>query len=99
MPIIACLRHGATDWNAEGRMQGRRDIPLSAAGRADVARYALPADLAHDVDWFASPLVRAVETAEIVSGRTPRIEPALIEMDWGAWEGSRLDDLHARLGV
>jgi probable phosphoglycerate mutase len=98
MPIIACLRHGATDWNAEGRMQGRRDIPLSAAGRADVARYALPADLAQDADWFASPLVRAVETAEIVSGRTPRIEPALIEMDWGAWEGSRLDDLHARLG-
>ena len=79
-------------------MQGRRDIPLSAAGRADVARWTLPADLAHDADWFASPLLRAIETAELVSGRAPRIEPALIEMDWGAWEGKRLDDLHARLG-
>jgi probable phosphoglycerate mutase len=98
MPIIACLRHGATDWNAEGRMQGRRDVPLSAAGRADVAGWTLPADLAHDADWFASPLLRAVETAELMSGRTPRIEPALIEMDWGAWEGSRLDELQARLG-
>jgi probable phosphoglycerate mutase len=98
MPIVACLRHGATDWNSEGRMQGRRDIPLSAAGRADVARWTLPADLAHDADWFASPLLRAIETAELVSGRAPRIEPALIEMDWGAWEGQRLDDLHARLG-
>jgi len=98
MPIIACLRHGATDWNAEGRMQGRRDVPLSATGRADVAGWTLPADLAHDADWFASPLLRAVETAELMSGRTPRIEPALIEMDWGAWEGSRLDELQARLG-
>jgi probable phosphoglycerate mutase len=98
MPIVACLRHGATDWNAEGRMQGRRDIPLSAAGRADVARWTLPADLAHDADWFASPLLRAVQTAKLMSGRTPRIEPSLIEMDWGAWEGQRLDDLQARLG-
>ena len=98
MPIIACLRHGATDWNAEGRMQGRRDIPLSASGRADVARWSLPEDLAHDADWFASPLSRAVETAQLVSGVAPRIEPALIEMDWGAWEGSRLDELHARFG-
>ena len=98
MPIIACLRHGATDWNAEGRMQGRRDIPLSATGRADVARWALPTDLAHGADWFASPLVRAVETAALMSGRAPRIEPALIEMDWGAWEGSTLDELRARFG-
>ena len=79
-------------------MQGRRDIPLSTAGRADVARWSLPDDLAHDADWFASPLLRAVQTAELVSGRAPRIEPALIEMDWGAWEGERLDDLRARLG-
>ena len=79
-------------------MQGRRDVPLSAAGRADVARWTLPADLAHDADWFASPLLRAVETAKLMSGRTPRIEPSLIEMDWGAWEGQRLDDLQARLG-
>ena len=98
MPIIACLRHGATDWNAEGRMQGRRDIPLSAAGRADVARWTLPPDLARDADWFASPLLRAVQTAEAMSGRAPRIEPALIEMDWGAWEGFRLDELKARFG-
>ena len=71
MPIIACLRHGATDWNAEGRMQGRRDVPLSAAGRADVAGWTLPADLAHDADWFASPLLRAVETAELMMSRRP----------------------------
>ena len=73
MPIIACLRHGATEWNAEGRMQGRRDIPLSAAGRADVARWTVPVDLARDADWFASPLLRAVQTAELMSGRTPRV--------------------------
>ncbi|HEX6792904.1 MAG TPA: histidine phosphatase family protein [Casimicrobiaceae bacterium] len=50
------------------------------------------------IEWISSPLGRAIETATIIGGRTPRIEPALIEMDWGEWEGARLDDLQARYG-
>lgn len=96
--LIAVLRHASTQWNAEGRMQGRRDVPLSAAGCAEVATWRLPTDLDDAIDVLASPLARAVETARLLSGRAPRIEPALVEMDWGAWEGCSLGELSARYG-
>ena len=79
-------------------MQGRRDIPLSAAGRAEIATWRLPPDEMHPLEWVASPLARAVETARWLSGVAPRLEPALVEMDWGAWEGRRLPELAAELG-
>ena len=96
--LIAFLRHASTEWNAQGRMQGRRDIALSAAGRAEVRTWRLPADLAGPVAWRASPLSRAIETATLLCGHAPRIEPALVEMDWGAWEGDRLAELRAHRG-
>jgi broad specificity phosphatase PhoE len=93
--LIACIRHASTEWNATGRMQGRRDIALSPAGRDEVMHWRLPADLHESVDWIASPLSRAIETATRLRGRPPRVEPALSEMDWGAWEGCRLAELLA----
>lgn len=83
---LALLRHGHTSWNRTGRIQGRTDIPLDDDARAHLATRRLP------VPWdtaavVASPLARARETAEIVSGRTPATDAALIEMDWGDWEG------------
>ncbi len=100
--IVAFIRHGSTAWNEQHRMQGRRDIPLSASGRAEVRTWRLPADLAFPVagavQWRSSPLRRAVETAQILSGAPPREEPALIEMDWGEWEGYGLDELRQRFG-
>jgi len=100
--IVAFLRHGSTAWNEEGRMQGRHDIPLSKRGRAEVRAWRLPADVggpaAESVQWYSSPLRRAVETAEILCGATPLTEPALIEMDWGDWEGFGLDELRRRFG-
>lgn len=96
--LIAFVRHASTEWNVQGRMQGHRDIPLSARGRAEVRTWRLPPELREQAAWLASPLLRAVETATILSGRTPRAEPALVEMDWGAWEGHRLADLRAQYG-
>ena len=93
--LIACIRHASTEWNATGRMQGRRDIALSPAGRDEAMRWRLPADLHEPLAWIASPLSRAIETATLLRGVPPRAEPALIEMDWGAWEGRRLAELHA----
>jgi len=95
---IAFLRHGPTEWNAEGRMQGRRDVPLSAAGRREIAAWRLPAAVARDARWLSSPLSRAVDTALELAGTQPALEPALAEMDWGAWEGYRHDELRARFG-
>ncbi|WP_299704207.1 histidine phosphatase family protein [uncultured Tateyamaria sp.] len=83
---LALLRHGHTAWNREGRLQGRSDIPLDDTARRDLAGFRLPDDF-KDADLVSSPLARATETAALVAGRAPRVEPCLIEMNWGDWEG------------
>ena len=98
MTAIAFLRHGRTDWNDAGRMQGRADIGLSEAGRAQVRRWTLPAALA-GARFVASPLVRARETAALMCTGNVRVDAALIEMDWGEWEGETLDALRTRGGA
>jgi len=97
MTLFAILRHGPTEWSAAQRLQGRSDIPLSPAGRAAVASWRLPPELA-GCAWLTSPLGRAVETAEIL-GVAARREARLIEMGWGEWEGSTLAELAARPGA
>ncbi len=94
---IALIRHGPTDWNAQHRLQGRADRPLSDEGRAAVAGWALP-EAYRDFDWVASPLLRARETASILGLGVSRIEPAVIEMDWGDWEGRTHPELHEIYG-
>jgi len=63
MTPLVLIRHGATDWNADGRIQGRSDPPLSAAGRRAVAAWRLPEEMtgpgAEDWTWLTSPLERA----------------------------------------
>lgn len=86
MTLLALMRHGHTGWNREGRLQGRTDIPLDDAARAELARHRLPPDWAR-ARLVSSPLQRAMETARIIGGRAPETVPALIEMNWGAWEG------------
>ncbi|MFC3614424.1 histidine phosphatase family protein [Lutimaribacter marinistellae] len=94
---LALLRHGHTAWNRAGRIQGRSDIPLDDDARLQLTGLALPAPW-DAAELWASPLLRAVETAELVAGRAPRTDPALIEMNWGAWEGQRGTDLIAEPG-
>ena len=96
MTWLALVRHGATEWNENGLVQGHSDVPLSERGRADVARWRLPPALA-GFALVSSPLARAVETARLIAGE-PEIEPRLIEMSWGTWEGRTLPDLRAELG-
>jgi broad specificity phosphatase PhoE len=89
---LAILRHGHTDWNRAGRIQGRTDIPLDAEARTQLAVQRLPTPW-DTADLVASPLSRAVETAQLVVGRAPKTVTALTEMDWGQWEGQRGLDL------
>ncbi len=96
MTWLALVRHGATEWNENGLVQGHSDVPLSDRGRAEVARWRLPPALA-GFALVSSPLARAVETARLIAGE-PEIEPRLMEMSWGAWEGRTLPDLRAELG-
>ena len=89
-------RHGETEWNVEGRMQGRRDSPLTPLGVEQAQRIGsalrdVPLDAA-----LASPSPRAVRTAEIaVGGRAlpVALEPALQEISLGAWEGRLIEDI------
>lgn len=101
MTSLALLRHGPTLWSEEHRLQGRADLALSDAGRRRVERWRLPA-LCLDRRWVASPLRRCRETGEILAathGRpVPAIEPRLIEMSHGDWEGRRLEELRAAFG-
>jgi broad specificity phosphatase PhoE len=92
MPVTTLLlvRHGETDWNAEGRLQGHTDRPLNAYGREQAK--ALAAQLAGEdvAAIYASDLARARETAEIVGERLGLpvvVDPDLREKNWGTWEG------------
>lgn len=89
---LALLRHGKTAWNRARRIQGTTEIPLDETARQELADLSLPPPWDRAKLW-SSPLSRARDTARIVSGRPPRISDALMEMDWGDWEGHHGTDL------
>ncbi len=99
-PRIYLVRHGETDWNAQGRLLSRTDAPLNATGEAQAAGVAVA--LA-GISWdraFSSPLVRARRTAEIVLGARPdgpglTLDERLVEMDFGPYEGWSESDLES----
>ena len=95
---IVFVRHGPTEWNAAGRIQGHTDVPLSAAGRQLVENWRIPEAYAA-ATWVSSPLLRAVQTANLMGCPAPAVEPLLIEMNWGDWEGRTLDQLRADHGT
>ena len=90
MATLLLVRHGETDWNAEGRLQGHTDRPLSDYGRGQARRLAEELEGEELEAIYSSDLARARETAEIVGGRLGlpiALEPDLREKDWGTWEG------------
>lgn len=95
---IGLIRHGPTDWNRAGRLQGRGDRPLDLEGLIAVEGWRLPA-FAGKWKILSSPLKRARDTAAIVTGSEPVIDHRFIETDFGDWEGETLSDLRARLGA
>ncbi|MEZ0171875.1 histidine phosphatase family protein [Microvirga sp. TS319] len=96
-PTIYFIRHGETDWNLEGRLQGQKDIPLNDLGRvqAEEAGRRLQSIRPHyeDLAYVASPMRRTRETMEILRGAIGlqpqgyRLEERLVEITFGAWEG------------
>jgi probable phosphoglycerate mutase len=87
---VLLVRHGETEWNREGRYQGRTDIPLSDVGTAQVRALGLRLASIPLAIALASPLQRARATAEaILAGRTTPLEldAGLVEISHGKWEG------------
>ena len=105
VPLIYLARHGETDWNAEGRLQGQKDIALNARGRAQATgngeALARLIGRGEAFDFVASPLGRTRETMErlrAAMGLDPagyRTDPRLLEVNFGDWEGSTYADLRA----
>lgn len=101
--MIYLLRHGQTDYNRDGRLQGQTNSQLTSLGMAQARQMGvLLADLIDDVSgWriLASPLRRTRQSAAIVSqtlgGLPVEIEPALIEVGCGSWENRMYADLKA----
>ena len=95
MTELLLVRHGETDWNASGRLQGHTDRPLNEYGRRQARE--LAERLAGDGISFvyASDLARARETAEIIAARLGlevAVDPDLREKNWGNWEGLTPDE-------
>lgn len=87
------LRHGETDWNAQGLSQGSIDIPLNPTGLAQARAAAQHLRHRGIKTIVASPLSRARVTAEIVAetlGLPVRIDPDLREVSWGVQEGQAM---------
>lgn len=100
---LILVRHGETDWNREGRLQGGQDIPLNDLGRKQAAEAAgrlraLAPGFA-TLDFIGSPMHRARETMDILRaelGLAPgayRLDDRLKELTFGSWEGFTWRDI------
>jgi probable phosphoglycerate mutase len=109
-PVIYFARHGETDWNAEKRLQGQKDVPLNALGRTQGARcgeilrdlFARQGVSANALDYVSSPLGRARDTMELIRTGLAldptryRMDDRLKEMSFGRWEGFTYPELQGR---
>ncbi|HZW02320.1 MAG TPA: histidine phosphatase family protein [Anaerolineaceae bacterium] len=98
MTRLLLVRHGETAWNVEGRYQGQADPPLNERGQAQAAQLAgRLAGAGIDV-IYASPLRRALQTAEAIARRTGapvRTDPRLMEIHQGRWQEQLVTDIQA----
>jgi broad specificity phosphatase PhoE len=109
-PTIYYFRHGLTDWNVAGRLQGQIDVPLNSVGCGQAVRcgeilrklFARAQRTAGDFDYVSSPLVRARASMGIVR-RTLALpvdgyvlDDRLAEISFGEWEGLTYADVIAR---
>jgi probable phosphoglycerate mutase len=92
-------RHGETQWNVEGRHQGQTfDIPLSPEGQNQAMALGRRLEGLPVARAVASPLLRARETAELALGDRAgllTLDPRLVEISHGAWEGRLAAEIQA----
>jgi len=90
MGRIIVVRHGLTDWNEQGKLQGSTDIPLNNNGRKYAKETREILDGIQFDAAFSSPQIRAMETCEIVLGESGvkiSVEDRLREREYGEYEG------------
>lgn len=108
--ILLVIRHGETDWNAAGRFQGHSDIALNQTGREQATANGVALNYHLNqlgiepagVNYFSSPLRRAVETMQLVLGTlglqkdVAVNDPRLMEASFGDWEGLTTHEVKQR---
>jgi broad specificity phosphatase PhoE len=100
MTRFLLIRHGQSEWNALGRWQGQADPPLSTAGREE-ARLAAGSLEGFRGLFFASPLLRARQTAEIIANEigdgVVKLERDMREIDVGDFSGLTNHEIEERM--
>ncbi|ALC92457.1 phosphoglycerate kinase [Bacillus sp. FJAT-18017] len=103
MTTLGFIRHGSTAWNKEGRIQGSSDIPLDQGGLNEAG---LLAERLSSEKWdylYASPLLRARKTAEVIAGRLGigeiHFDSRLREVSFGQIEGTIESERVAKWGT
>jgi len=93
---LILIRHGETIWNKEGRVQGLSDIELSDVGLNQTRKLALSIQDLNIKAIYSSPVKRAYQTAQIINeihNAPIFLEPGLVEMDQGDFEGLTFQEL------
>jgi probable phosphoglycerate mutase len=102
MGEVVVVRHGATEWSRSGQHTGVTDLPLLPDGEEDGRRLRPVLAERKITHAFISPLIRARRTAELsglMDGDVDsRIEPDLVEVDYGGYEGRTTKEISAELG-
>ncbi len=88
--VLYLVRHGRTEANASGRLQGRIDLPIDEVGRAQAAAVTSVVPKVGRV--VCSPSLRARQTAEVF-GVEPEIDERWLEMDYGDFDGVAITDV------
>jgi broad specificity phosphatase PhoE len=109
-PTIYYIRHGQTEWNVTGRLQGLHDVPLNARGRTQSIHcggilrdlFARDGRSPGDFNYVSSPLGRACETMALIRAELGlpadgyEADQHLAEISFGEWEGFTIAQLHER---
>ena len=100
MKTIYLLRHGQTEWNVEGRMQGRLDSALTPQGQQQAINHGEKLKALGGVEHlFVSPSGRTQETAYLLNsflGAAITFDEVLMERDCGLWGGMTIDEIKER---
>jgi glucosyl-3-phosphoglycerate phosphatase len=93
---LILVRHGESTWNAEERLQGQLDPPLSERGREQARALTAMLDGIPDDRVICSDLARARETADLLGLRPARLDPRWREIDVGSWAGRTAAEIDAQ---
>ncbi len=96
---VVVVRHGQTEWSKSGQHTGVTDLPLLPEGEAQARALRGPLSRRQFVAVRVSPRERARRTAELAGLPTDTVDPDLVEVDYGRWEGRTTPDISAELGL